>query len=57
MVGLRQQDGDIKEILIKTLSGEPRLGHCRYARPFGKIARAELDSNEYERKSQRMEDE
>ena len=50
-----KQNGDIKEILIKTLSGEPRLGLCRYARSFGKIAREELDNNEYERENERIE--
>ena len=46
-----EEDGDIKEILIKTLSGGQRLGLCRYARQFKKVSREELGSNEYERKS------
>ena len=45
------------EILIKTLSGEPRLGLCRYAQQFEKIAREELANNQYERESQRVGDE
>ena len=51
-----KEDGNIKEILIKTLSGEPRLNLCRYAQQFEKITREELDNQEYERDSQRIEE-
>ena len=50
-----KQDGDIKEILNKTLSGKPRLGLCRYAQQFKTIAREEPDNNEYKRENQRIE--
>ena len=55
MVGPRQTRWRYEKILIKTLSVEPRLGLYSYARQFENIARQELDSNEYEGESQRIE--